>query len=197
VTAVFQDEAISDDEPLERRAGLVAALTELADLEGAGLVVYRLDRLHSNATMQALLEAEVRRLGGKLYSTLAHESLTFDSEQRQALIHEPRAGSPKYQQPIRSLRLRVGRELKHQRGGYAYGAPPTGYRAVGGKLELDPDEQRILQRARELRAAGASLRIIAASLTSEGYPTRRGGHWQPTQVARLLKPTNAGTREPA
>ena len=186
VAAVFEDASVSDGEPLERRAGLVAALTKLAILDGAGLVVYRLDRLHPDATMQALLEFEVQRLGGSVHSTSASESATFDQEQRQVLAYAPRAAAPMYQRPIRALRLRVGRELKHRSGGYAYGAPPTGFRAVAGELVADPAEQRILKRAQELRADGASLRTIAAMLTREGYSTRRGGRWQPTQIARIL-----------
>jgi DNA invertase Pin-like site-specific DNA recombinase len=95
---------------------------------------------------------------------------------------------PPYQAALTSLRLRVGRLRKRQNGGYAYGAPPTGYRAEAGQLVPDPAGQRILERARQLRAGGASLRAIAAALTAEGYQTKRGGRWQPTQVARLLKP---------
>jgi hypothetical protein len=94
---------------------------------------------------------------------------------------------PSYQRAISGLRLRVGRELKHRGGGYAYGAPSIGYRAEAGQLVPDPSEQRILERVRELAASGASLRTIAATLTDEGYPTRRGGRWQPTQIARILK----------
>jgi DNA invertase Pin-like site-specific DNA recombinase len=152
-------------------------------------VVYRLDRLHTNPVMQALIEAEVRRLGGKLYSTDPYEAtqLANKYEQRQALIREPRASVPSSQRAISGLRLRVGRELKHRRGGYAYGAPPIGYRAEAGQLVPDPNEQRILERVRELAASGASLRTIAATLTTEGYQTRRGGRWQPTQIARILK----------
>jgi DNA invertase Pin-like site-specific DNA recombinase len=190
LVATFQDADVSDTDPLQHRAGLVAAIAELAGIEGGGgLVVYRLDRLHTNPIMQALIEAEVRRLGGKLYSTVPSEAaqLANKYEQRQALIREPRAGVPSYQRAISGLRLRVGRELKHRGGGYAYGAPSIGYRAEAGQLVPDPSEQRILERVRELAASGASLRTIAATLTDEGYPTRRGGRWQPTQIARILR----------
>jgi hypothetical protein len=64
---------------------------------------------------------------------------------------------------------------------------PIGYRAEAGQLVADPSEQRILQRVRELADSGASLRTIAATLTTGSYPTRRGGRWQPTQIARILQ----------
>ena len=78
VAGSFQDEGVPDEEPLERRTGLVEALAELAGIEGrVGLLVYRLDRLHPNPILQALLEAEVRRLGGKVYSTVASDPLRW------------------------------------------------------------------------------------------------------------------------
>ncbi|WP_337251838.1 recombinase family protein [Sinorhizobium americanum] len=41
--------------------------------------------------------------------------------------------------------------------------------------------------ARELQAGGASLRTIAAELTSRGIPTPRGGNWSAAQVKRVLQ----------
>ena len=130
--------------------------------------------------MQTLVESEVRRVGRRVFSSLDHpRQVTFDLDFR--------VSDARYQRAQASLRRRVGRLRKHHSGGYAYGAPPTGYRAVGGQLVPDPAGQRALERARELRAAGASLRTIAAALTAEGHPTKRGGRWQPTQVSRLLR----------
>jgi DNA invertase Pin-like site-specific DNA recombinase len=188
LAGIFLDDGDAGLATIERRGGLAKAVATAA-LEKGGLVVYRLDRLDSDPILQALVETELRRLGGKLYSTVPSETaqLANEYQRRQALIREPRAGVPSYQRAIEGLRLRVGRELKHRRGGYAYGAPPIGYRAEAGQLEPDPNEQRILQRVRELATGGASLRTIAATLTAEGYPTRRGGHWQPTQIARILR----------
>jgi hypothetical protein len=38
----------------------------------------------------------------------------------------------------------------------------------------------------ELSAGGATLRAIATHLNHEGYVTRRGRPWNPTQVSRVL-----------
>lgn len=43
-------------------------------------------------------------------------------------------------------------------------------------------------RAREMRDAGESLSAIARILTTEGYPTVKGGSWYPEGVRRLLMP---------
>lgn len=40
--------------------------------------------------------------------------------------------------------------------------------------------------ARDLQAAGNSLRAIAAELTSRGIPTPRGGEWRAIQIKRIL-----------
>jgi len=49
----------------------------------------------------------------------------------------------------------------------------------------DPDAASV--RIQDLQAQGYSLRQIAAQLTTEGIPTRRGGPWNPSSVRYLLK----------
>lgn len=44
----------------------------------------------------------------------------------------------------------------------------------------------VLTRARDLRGGGASYEAIAALLSTEGYPTARGGQWASQSVWRLL-----------
>ena len=67
------------------------------------------------------------------------------------------------------LRLAAGRRHKADAGGYAYGAPPFGYRSEGGRLVPRAEEQGALalitemQRA-QLAAGETSVRAIAAAL---------------------------------
>jgi 5-methylcytosine-specific restriction endonuclease McrA len=69
------------------------------------------------------------------------------------------------------------------------GGIPVGCRvsADGRTLEADPAEREIVAVVSELRAAGLSIRAIAAELARLGYRTRKGGYIAPTQVARLCK----------
>jgi DNA invertase Pin-like site-specific DNA recombinase len=83
-------------------------------------------------------------------------------------------------------RMRAGRRLKAEKGGFAYGSPPYGRRAERGELGPDPDEQQVIARIRELHAAGASLREIARTLDAEGVRPRRGERWQDRSVGRIV-----------
>ena len=87
-----------------------------------------------------------------------------------------------------TARLRSGRLLKAERGGYAgFGAPPYGTRAADGELVPEPKEVRAIERARALRASGASLRSIAEVLATEGFAPRRADCWHPETLRRLLE----------
>jgi DNA invertase Pin-like site-specific DNA recombinase len=85
-----------------------------------------------------------------------------------------------------AARMQAGRRRKAARGGFAYGAPLYGKRAVHGELVDDPAEQRVVARIRELHAAGVSLRQIAQTLDAEGVRPRRGRRWQDRTVAKIV-----------
>src|SRR5207249_1053290 len=85
-----------------------------------------------------------------------------------------------------AARLRAGRRLKAERGGFAYGSPPYGWRAIDGELVEDADEQETIARARELRAGGRSLREIARVLDAEARSPRRAARWHSDSLAAVL-----------
>jgi DNA invertase Pin-like site-specific DNA recombinase len=85
-----------------------------------------------------------------------------------------------------AARLRSGRARKHENGGYAYGAPPYGYRAEKKTLVLDERKQLALALITELRSAGASLSQIAASLELNGHKPRRAPRWQPGTLGPIV-----------
>ena len=63
-----------------------------------------------------------------------------------------------------------------------------GFVARGRELVASPAEQVALDRIRELKAGGASVRQICETLEAEGIPTKSGrGAWQPAVVGRILK----------
>jgi len=74
-----------------------------------------------------------------------------------------------------------------KRDGRQTGLAGYGYRANGGKLEIDGFETVVVCAAQELRAAGMSQRAIVAALAARGLVSRAGRPFAQTQVCRMLK----------
>ena len=131
--------------------------------------------------------AEVWR-SGELFSTAGGEANLHDDPEdpSRRLIRQVLGAVSEYERSMIALRLRRGRAAKAARGGFAYGSPAFGHRAAGRALVPDEREQAAIARARELQAAGASLRQIGAILEAEGHRPKRGARWHPTAVARVL-----------
>jgi DNA invertase Pin-like site-specific DNA recombinase len=88
-------------------------------------------------------------------------------------------------------RLRDGRRVKRERGGYVGGRPPYGYRAEGGELVEDEGEQQVIRRIRDLADSGFSTRAIADVLNAEGETLKSGGRWSHVGLWAVLNPDAA------
>ena len=184
------DEGVSGAKDLEDRDGLADALALIKDAKAEGVVVYRLDRLARDLIIQESLIAEIRRLGGTLFTTVGGEAayLADDPDDpSRKLIRQVLGAVAEYDRSMIALRLRTGRRRKAERGGYAFGAPAFGVAARDRELVALADEQVTLDRIAELHRDGASTRAICAALNAEGRGTKRGGPWQPMVVSRIVK----------
>ena len=85
---------------------------------------------------------------------------------------------------------RTSAALRHKAsaGEYIGGELPYGTRlaADGVTLEPEPAEAAVLEAARELRAAGLSLRAIATELDKRGLRSRAGRVFLAPQIARMV-----------
>ncbi len=189
VTSWHSDEGVSGSNGLDSRVSLPDAVAEVRAGRAAGLVVYRLDRLARDLILQETLLAEIAAAGGRVFSTFAGEQEVIEDDPEdpsRRLIRQVLGAVSEYERSLIRLRLRNGRRRKHERGGFAYGSPPYGWRAEGRELVPEPAEQAALALIRELRAAGQSVRSIAAALAAEGHQAKRGGAWHPETVRRII-----------
>lgn len=184
---VFTEEGVSGK--LEDRPALGKALRAIRDRRAAGMVVPKLDRLARDLVVQEQLIAEVWRMHAEIFSAVAGEAgyLVDDPDDpSRKLIRQVLGAVNEYERAMIALRLRSGRKMKADRGGYAYGAPPYGTRPVDRELAPDEREQAAVARMLELDAAGRSLREICAALAEEGHRPRRSGRWHPNTVNRVI-----------
>ena len=196
VVGVEADEGKSGSDGLESRDALASAMRRLRSGEAAGLVVYRLDRLARDLVLQESLLAEVRRHGAEVFTTSPSEAafLADDPDDpSRRLIRQVLGAVAEYERGLIKLRLASGRRRKCERGGYAYGAPPYGYRSEAGVLVPDPIEHPALVRMLDLHKSGGSLNAIIATLDAEGHRPKRGGRWHTSSVWRIIQRANDST----
>jgi DNA invertase Pin-like site-specific DNA recombinase len=190
LTKAHVDQGVSGAKELEHRPRLMDAMATLKGRKAAGIVVYRLDRLARDLIVQESLLAEFRRLGAQVFTTSAAEAGYLDDDPKdpsRKLIRQVLGAVAEYERAMTALRLRAARDRKQARGEYAgFGSPAFGLRSEAGTLVPADDEQRAIDRIVQLREAGASLPLIASTLAAEGVTSKRGGHWHPTTIARVV-----------
>lgn len=188
IVAWHRDAGVSGSHGLAEREGLHDGLALLRDGTGAGLVVYRLDRLARKLTVQEAVLAKVWEVGATVYTVDLGEVARDDPDDPMKTALRQMIGVfAQLERGMINARLRSGRTLKAERGGYAgYGSPRYGTRSRAGVLVVDEHEHAAMRRAIELRREGSSLRYIAVTLAAEGYRPRRSDRWHPETLRRLL-----------
>lgn len=185
MASLWRDEGISGTMELADRPGLGAAVAAIEDGTGDTLLVYRLDRLARDLVLQETVIDRVNQAGGQLVS-VSEPDLNGQDFTR-VMVRQILGAIAQYERMVILARMAAGRKAKASRGGYAFGAPGFGWRAVGRQLETDEEEQATMARILQLRADGWSLRQIGAKLEEEGRRTKRGGtSWDPSTIRRLL-----------
>lgn len=170
------------------REGLSCVLETVETGEAVGVVVAKLDRLARRLTVQEAALALVWRMGGTLFSVESGEVTRDDPDDPMRTAMRQMMGVfAELERATIAKRMRDGRRIKRELGGYIGGAPPLGFRAEGRELVRAEAEAVVVERIVTLRADRASLRAICDRLNAEGMATKRGGRWQPNSVARVLK----------
>lgn len=157
------------------RPQLVAALARLDAGQAAALYVLDLDRLsRSVADFAQLLERAQRR--SWRVRVLGVGSVDTATPEGRLILHTLSAAA-EYERAMTAQRVTRQHEARRQRGerwGVTTGPKPLLPAAVRERIAAE-------------RAAGRSLRAIAAGLTQDGIPTAKGGRWQAETVAAILR----------
>lgn len=189
IVHVVREGAISGAKDADERPALMDALGWISTGRADGVAAPNLDRVARELTIQEAVLALVWAHGGRAFTADHGEHLEDDDDDpMRTAMRQMRGVFAQLERGLIRKRLKDGRAIKAEAGGYAGGAPRYGLRAEGGELVVDPAEQVGEARATELRAAGLSLQTIAEALQIEGVPTKRGGPWSKGMVARVLDP---------
>jgi DNA invertase Pin-like site-specific DNA recombinase len=171
---------------LDKRPKLAAALAE-ARKRQCSVAVAKLDRLSRDVHFVSGLMAQrvpfiVAELGADVDPFLLHLYAAIGEKER-ALISE------RTKRALEAAKAR-GVKLGGDRGGLGKGREKgTAMSAAARSAKADERASDVAPIIRELRDGGASLREIAAELTTRGIMTPRGSEWTATAVKRAAART--------
>lgn len=199
IVRVCTDGGITGKAGDDERPGLSEALQMLAAGEADGVLAPNLDRVARELTQQEAILAVVWAHGARAFTADRGEHLPDDDDDpMRTFVRQVMGAAAQLERGLIAKRLRGGRRTKAEAGGYAYGAPAYGQRAENKALTVDSTEADVLQQMRAWQAEGVSIRSICKRLNDADIPSKRGGRWHPTAVARLLNPdARAAARQQA
>ncbi len=181
---VYKDIAVSGITPIEKRAGLTDALTNLK--KGDLFIVASRDRLARDIGLAIQIDCIIQAIGAQLIS-VAHESHWNDNpiELRKRRIVDIDAEVFR-----ETVRHKTNKALRNKRKkNERIGTIPFGYKlAYDGKtLEPCDREQTIIQKAHRLKTKRYALKDIAYMLTEQGYHSRTGNQLQASHISNILR----------
>jgi DNA invertase Pin-like site-specific DNA recombinase len=191
---IIKDEGKSGTLDAAERPGLLDVLKAVKAREADGVVMRDLDRIARTLTVQEAVLAQLWKLGGHAFIVTSPDEIPADDpdDPMRTAMRQMAGVFAQLERAMAIKRMRNGRQVKADQGGYAFGSPAFGLRAAGKALAPDEREQEAIARIAELDSEGKSLREIIAALESEGVPSKRGGRWHPATVNRVLTRLKSG-----
>lgn len=187
VAELIVDAGVSAGKPLATRPGGRKLLAAVAEGRATNVVALRLDRIFRD-TVDCLTRVKAWDEAGVAFHLVDLGGQTLDTSSPMGKFFlTVMAGAATLERDITGQRIKDVKRHEKAKGSYLGGHAPYGYHhGEDGGLEPDADEQAIIDEARELRAAGLSLRRIGERLTERGLLPRKGGQWHAETVKALL-----------
>ena len=191
IAHVFNETAVSGGTPFAERAEGARLLGRVGEVDA--IVFSKLDRAFRD-TVDCILTVESFREAGKIVHFL---DLGVDtSTAAGALCLEMMAAFAKFERRRIADRTREAMAVARARG-VKIGVAPFGYENVlefdasgtrtnRGRWRENEIERAIVDKILELRSWGEGPTQIARLLNEAGVPTRFGGKWSKTHIARIL-----------
>lgn len=179
---IYQD--IGSGGAVDHRENYLETLEKIREKSVDGLIAAKLDRIARNTSDVLYLVEEILTPSRKALVVL---DLGLDTSTPVGkLLLTVMAAVAALERDLIKERTSAGRKAKYNNGGYAYGAPPFGFKAEDGELIENGSEKETIEKIKEYRRHGFTLERIAKALQVQGRKTKRGGKWQKETVRKIL-----------
>ncbi len=185
IAGQFADEGISGTADLEKRTGLMAAITALG--KGDVLLVSKRDRLGRDVVLVKMIE----RLVAKRKATIHALNGALGDSPEAHFMNGILDLSSAYEVALIRARTKAALQAKKARG-ERMGKLPYGFTVADDGVQVVPcpGEQTVLQRIAGLRGQGYSLRQVAALLNAAHRFNRHGRRWNQVLLHAICQDLN-------
>ena len=179
----FEDVGVSGGAPIEKRAGLLNAISSLK--KGDVLLCYRLDRIGRDPLLLLTVERMLEKKGCRLVS-VCNEGTATDTPQDK-LMRQMVVLFAEYERSV--IRARISACLQNKKAkGERVGTIPYGFQlGPNGTLVECPESQNVLSMVQKERESGKSWRSIVEVLNGAGVLNRRGRKWNYANLYHCCK----------
>ena len=179
----------SHTDSIEDRPILSNLMMKVEEGEVKNLYVYNNDRLSRNEKVWFHLRMKLKENGVTLYSG---DGTKYDLDHpMDEFIFGIMSEVSKYDNSIRSERLRRGRISSVKVGGWKGGPPPYGYQLKDKKLVPHPNEMVWVKKIYEFYSNGMSIYEIKKHLMKNGVLSRRKNViWSDQSIRKILENTH-------
>lgn len=184
VVAWFEDIGVSGAAELDERPGLLGAIGALREHGAGSLIAHRRDRLARDPYTALSIERAAKAQGARILTADGRANGEGEDDAFMRGIDDLFAAR---ERAMIRARTRAALGVKRARGERVSRHLPYGYRLAedGVRLVADEAEQAVITIARELRAAGLSLRAVSAALAERGLVGRTGKPFAPSAVQSM------------
>lgn len=191
LTPVIRNEGgkSSHSDSIESRPILTQLLTDVEDGKVKNLYVYNNDRLSRNENVWTLIRKRLKENDVTLY--VGDGSKYEISSDLDNFVFGILSEVTKYDNSIRTERLRRGKLSKIKKGFWIGGPAPYGFEIVDSQLVPNKSEIAWVKKMYEMYRDGHSLYTISAFLSKNGVLTRRGNViWSENTILNVLSNTH-------
>ena len=179
----------SSSENIEERPILNELMFLINEQSVKNLWVFNNDRLSRNENVWNTIRITLRKNGCRLFVGEGTEYNLVNH--MDDFIFGVMSEVTKYDNRVRTDRLRRGKLSKVKKGGWRGGPTPFGYENKDGFLVPNSKEKRWVRKIYESYSKGSSIYEIQKLLMKNGVVSRRGNHiWNDQSVKRILLNTH-------
>lgn len=184
---VVIDAGVSGYKALDAREGGRRVLDMVRTRKVGAVVALKLDRLFRNCADCLDVTAGWDRHGVALHLVDLGGQAVDTSSAMGRFFLTVMAGAAELERNQIAERTSTAMQHKASRGELV-GSVPYGFALAADGVHVEPvaSEQAVIAAARELRAAGLSLRAVAAELASRGHLSRTGKPFQPHAIDNMV-----------